>query len=86
MPLSTIRRGKIGSRRQNQTLAEVAAELATKQPRTGNTFTVAMVPAAADNVGRVIYVSNGSAGAACAAISNGVNWKVLALGANIAAA
>lgn len=86
MALTSIRRGKIGSRRQNETLAEITAELATKQPRTGNTFTVATAPDAAANVGRVIYVSNGSAGAPCAAISDGVNWKVLALGANIAAA
>jgi hypothetical protein len=57
---------------------------AAYQPLTGNTFNVAGVPAAADNVGRVIYVTDGSAGNPCAAISDGTNWKVLALGATIA--
>lgn len=49
-------------------------------------FTVATVPPAADWKGHLIHVSNGSAGAACLAYSDGSNWKVIALGANIAAA
>jgi len=72
----TLKRGQTGSENIN----------ATFQPLTGNTFTVATVPAAADNVGRVIYVSDGSAGSPCAAISDGTNWKVVAIGATIAAA
>jgi hypothetical protein len=71
-----------------QLSAEFAAQTAAaaaKQPLTGNTFTVATVPAAAANVGRVIYVSNGAAGAATAAISDGTNWKRIAIGVNIAA-
>jgi len=54
------------------------------QPKTGNTFTVAELPAAASNVGRVVYCSNGSAGSPCAVISDGTNWKVVAIGATAA--
>ena len=38
------------------------------------TFTVATVPAAADNTGGVIYVSNGAAGSPVLAFSDGTNW------------
>lgn len=55
------------------------------QPKESATYTVATAPTAADNDGRVIYVSNGSAGAPCAAVSNGTAWKVIALGATISA-
>ena len=48
-------------------------------------FTVANVPAAADWKFRMIWVTNGNAGAACVAVSDGTNWKVIALGATIAA-
>lgn len=86
MPLTAIKQGRIGRRSLNAgLLAEIDAAIALLQPRTGNTFTVATLPAAADNIGRVVYVSNGSAGSPCAAISNGTNWKVIALGANAAA-
>jgi len=36
--------------------------------------TVAGVPAAAGNTGALIYVSNGAAGDAVVAFSNGTNW------------
>ena len=85
MPLSTFSRGKAGSRKLNTSIAEVEAALAAKQPLTGNTFTVATLPAAASNVGRTVYVSNGSAGSPSAAISDGTNWKVIALGATVSA-
>lgn len=49
-------------------------------------FTVASVPAASDWKQRMIWVTNGNAGAACVAVSDGANWKVIALGATIAAA
>lgn len=49
--------------------------------------TVALAPSAATaGAGAIIYVSNGNAGAACLAVSDGTNWKVVALGATIAAA
>jgi hypothetical protein len=50
------------------------------------TYTVATVPAAASNARNLIYVSNGAAGAACVAFSDGTNWKRLDTLANIAAA
>lgn len=37
------------------------------------TYTVATVPSAA-TVGKIIYVSNGLAGAPCIAVANGTNW------------
>lgn len=40
-------------------------------------YTVATVPDAVAFAGCIIYVSNGSAGAACLAWSNGTVWKVL---------
>jgi hypothetical protein len=61
--------------------AAVGTAAATaSQPKTGNTFAVAALPAAASNVGRVVYCTNGKAGAACAAISDGTNWKVIDIG------
>jgi hypothetical protein len=42
--------------------------------------------AATANANRVIVVSNGNAGARCIAVSDGTNWKVVALGATVAAA
>jgi hypothetical protein len=49
-------------------------------------FTVATVPAAADWKGHLIHVSNGEAGDPCLAYSDGTDWLVVALGAEIAAA
>lgn len=46
-------------------------------------FTVATVPAASSLPGGIIYVSNGNAGAATLAFSDGVNWKVISIGATI---
>ena len=46
--------------------------------------TVANAPdASAMQSGAVIFVSNGDAGAATLAVSNGTNWKVVSLGATI---
>lgn len=48
--------------------------------------TVATAPSASKaGAGAIIYVSNGNAGAACLAVSDGTNWKVVALGATISA-
>ena len=65
--------------------SEFASTAAASQPKTGNTFTVSTLPAAASNVGRVVYCSNGSAGSPCAAISDGTNWKVVAIGSTVSA-
>jgi hypothetical protein len=37
-------------------------------------YTVATVPAAADNVGKIIYTTNGAAGNPVLAFSDGTNW------------
>lgn len=50
------------------------------------TYTVATVPAAASYTGDLIYVSNGAAGAAVVAFSNGTNWLRVDTLAAIAAA
>jgi hypothetical protein len=49
------------------------------------TYTVASAPAATDLAGTVIYVSNGAAGSAILAFSDGTNWKRSDTGATIAA-
>ena len=49
-------------------------------------YTVAAVPAAAYNVGKVIYVSNGAAGSPVVAFSNGTDWLRVDTLAAVAAA
>jgi len=49
------------------------------------TYTVAGVPSAAANTRKIIYVSNGNAGAATVAVSNGTNWLNLVTGTAISA-
>lgn len=51
-----------------------------------STYAVATVPSASANAGRLIYVSNGAAGAPCLAYSNGTSWLRITLGAAVAAA
>ena len=51
------------------------------------TYTVATAPSASTaGAGTVIYVSNGAAGAAILAFSDGTNWKRSDTGGTIAAA
>jgi hypothetical protein len=51
------------------------------------TYTVASAPSASDaGAGTVIYVSNGAAGSAILAFSDGTNWKRSDTGGTIAAA
>lgn len=47
-------------------------------------FTVATLPAASGNKGKLVRVTNGDAGTECAALSDGTNWKVVATGATCA--
>jgi hypothetical protein len=50
------------------------------------TYTVATAPSASDaGAGTLVYVSNGAAGAAILAFSNGTDWKRSDTGATIAA-
>jgi len=48
-------------------------------------YTVAELPAAAGNDGRLVYCTNGDAGQPCLALSNGTAWKRIALGATVSA-
>ncbi len=48
------------------------------------TYTVATAPDADTAVGAIIYVSDGDAGSATLAFSDGTNWKAVATNANIA--
>ena len=41
-------------------------------------YTVANLPSAKGRKGAMVYVSNGSTGSPCIAVSDGTNWKVLA--------
>ena len=49
------------------------------------TYTVATAPSAASIAGSLIYVSDGAAGSAILAFSNGTDWKRSDTGATIAA-
>lgn len=66
---------------QGSPLANVLFTVA--QLQTLPTFTVSTVPSAASFPRRLIHVSNGNAGSPCVAISDGTNWKVIAIGATI---
>ena len=46
-----------------------------------DTYTVATLPAASTLPKQFVYVSNGAAGAACLAFSDGAAWHQVALGA-----
>lgn len=49
-------------------------------------YTVATVPAAAGNEGKIIYVSDGNAGDPTVAVSDGTDWLNLVAGTAVAAA
>lgn len=63
-----------------QELATVSANV----PGPANSFTVATVPDAEANTGRLIWVTDGNAGEPCPAISDGLDWLVVTLGTAIA--
>lgn len=48
-------------------------------------YSVASAPSATTTYGHIIAVTNGNAGALCLAMSDGGNWKRIALGATISA-
>lgn len=48
-------------------------------------YTVAALPVASGQTGRLVYVTNGAAGTAVAAWSDGTNWKRADTGATAAA-
>jgi hypothetical protein len=49
------------------------------------TYTVAGLPSAANNARKIVYVSNGNAGAATVAVSNGSAWLNLVTGTAVSA-
>lgn len=46
-------------------------------------YLLADLPSAVANPYAVVYCLNGNAGSACVAVSDGTNWKVVALGATV---
>ena len=71
-------KGAVTPRKVNQGFADVAAGPVLP------TYTVAGLPVAADNAGRIVRCSNGNAGAACLAVSNGTSWLRVVFGAAVA--
>ena len=78
--------------RSNLGLGTIATQASNAIAITGGTisgtimtlksYAVSGVPSASP-AGQMIYVTDGNAGAATVAVSDGSNWKVVALGANI---
>lgn len=68
--------------------ADIIAALEAFQTIPGP-YTVATLASAIppeDHAGKIVYCSDGNAGAACLVYSNGTDWKVIALGSTAAAA
>ena len=80
------------SARSNLGLGTISTQASNAVAITGGTisgtimtlksYAVSGVPSASP-AGQMIYVTDGNAGAATVAVSDGSNWKVVALGANI---
>jgi len=78
--------------RSNLGLGTIATQASNAVAITGGTisgtimtlksYAVSGVPSASP-AGQMIYVTDGNSGAATVAVSDGSNWKVVALGANI---
>jgi hypothetical protein len=78
--------------RSNLGLGTIATQASNAIAITGGTisgtimtlksYAVSGVPSASP-AGQIIFVTDGNAGAATVAVSDGSNWKVVALGANI---
>ena len=49
------------------------------------TYTVATLPPATGNLRRTVHCSNGAAGAPCLAVSDGVSWRRVLIGAAVSA-
>lgn len=71
-----VDRGHNGSEKLNEALNAAV---------TLDSFAVAGLPSAAAYSGKMVFVSNGAAGSACLAYSNGTNWLQVALGAAVSA-
>lgn len=77
--------GQVGTKSINKEITRLEGEIDTKQDATLPTYTVAGVPSAAANARKLIYVSNGNAGSATVAVSNGTIWINLVTGTAISA-
>ena len=75
--MAPLRRGQLSTRAINRAMEDLA---------TLPTYTVATVPDAAANEGKLIHVSDGAAGAPSLAYSDGTDWLRVLLGAAVAAA
>ena len=71
MAVNDLARGETGTRAINKSKVLL-------------TYSVATLPAAAANTGRLISVSNGAAGSPCLAYSNGTSWLRILLGTAVA--
>jgi hypothetical protein len=71
MAVNDLARGKTGTRSINASKALTSS-------------TVAALPAASANTGRLLYCTNGAAGSPCLAYSNGTSWLRVLLGAAVA--
>jgi hypothetical protein len=78
--------------RTNLGLGTIATQAASSVAVTGGTIsgTIMTLPSydvagapAAGTAGRMIYVTDGNSGAACMAVDDGSNWKIVALGGTI---
>ena len=70
--MAPLAQGKNGSK-----AVQAAIDAASALP----TYAVAGLPSAASMAGKLVYVSNGSAGQPALAFSTGSAWKLVALGA-----
>jgi hypothetical protein len=55
----------------------------TLEPVALKSYLLADLPSAVTYAYSAVYCLNGNAGAACVAVSDGTNWKVVALGATV---
>jgi hypothetical protein len=82
----------VATARTNLGLGTIATQAANSVAVTGGTIsgTIMTLPSydvagapAAGTAGRMIYVTDGNSGAACMAVDDGSNWKIVALGGTI---
>ena len=80
------KRGKFDVLEVQSIIAQNALVMNIQGAVTLPSYTVAALPAAADNAGKLVHCSNGAGGSPCLAYSNGTSWLQIALGAAVAAA
>lgn len=69
---------------QLQDYLDENADAAASGPFALADYSVAELPSASANPQSIVYCSNGNAGVACLAVSNGTDWLRIALGAAVA--